>query len=63
MAGRSFLIAPAQWSRFVASITPTLAELLTAGLLNCLVDDVELVGGNCKTISVADLAMFNSRSR
>lgn len=48
MAERSFHITSAQWSRFVATIMPTLAELLTAGLLNAIVDDVELVGGNRK---------------
>lgn len=48
MAGHRLPITPTQWSRFIENITPTLGELLVAGLLNAVVDDVELVGGNSK---------------
>ncbi|MGP5305961.1 hypothetical protein [Brachybacterium alimentarium] len=45
---RRFEVTPAQWARFVESTTPALAELLTAGVLNGIADEVELVGGKRK---------------
>lgn len=48
MTDRELSITAGQWSRFVGSIMPTLAELLTVGLLNGIADEVDLVGGKRK---------------
>lgn len=45
---RRFEITPPQWSRFVESAMPSLAELLAVGVLNAAAAEVELVGGNRK---------------
>ncbi len=43
---RRFEVTSVQWSRFVESAMPSLAELLTAGILNAAADEVELLAGN-----------------
>ena len=43
---RRFEVTSVQWSRFVDNAMPKLAELLTAGFLNAVADEVDLVAGN-----------------
>lgn len=45
MADRRFAVTGQQWERFLECITPTLGELLTAGVLNEAADEVQFLGG------------------
>lgn len=48
MASKKFAITDQQWERFLDIINSDLGELLTAGLLNGIADEVVLNGGNRK---------------
>lgn len=45
MADRTFTVTTQQWARFNGIIMSSLAELLVAGVLNEVADEVELCGG------------------